>query len=134
MYIGLLHHLVNMDLLLTSSSSDSSSDEELLGAVGIKRVLRAPKFPFEYFNDSEFHMRYRSRKETVMRLEEYIGHNIQPATHRNQSVSAINQILVTLRFLATGAVQILLGDDMNFHKTTVCRIVQGDTSNCCPSR
>ena len=69
-------------------------------------------------------MQYRLRKETVMRLEEYIGHNIEPGTHRNQCVSAVNQILVTLRFLATGAFQILLGDSMNFYKTTVCHIVQ----------
>ena len=121
---------------LSSSSSSSltlsdrdpfSSDEEdlnLLGAVAMQRVFRAPKHPFEYFNDVEFQKRYRLQKQTVMRLVNHIGQNIEPVTRRNQSITAINQILITLRFLATGSFYILLGDDMNVHKSTTCRIIK----------
>ena len=96
----------------------------VLAALPTPRVFHVPKDSFEQYNDTEFQLRYRVRKHTVMRLCYLIGNYITPETHRNQSTSSLNQILITLRFLATGAFQILLGYDMNVHISTICRIIQ----------
>lgn len=127
-----------MEIISTSSSSsssssssfettDSSSEEENLAVLGavtrLRRVFRVATHPFDEYDESEFHMRFRLKKQTVMSLLQQIGHNFEPITNRNQSISSINQLLVTLRFLATGAYQILLGDDMHIHKSTTCRII-----------
>lgn len=46
---------------------------------------------------------------------------------RNNSVSPINQLLATLRFYATGAHLLSIGDYIQADKATVCRIVKKTT-------
>ena len=107
------------------SSAESSEEEmfDLLAALSMPRIFLPPKHPFEIYDDDEFQMRYRLNKNSVTMLVNLIGHNIEPRTHRNQLINSVNQILIALRFLATGSFQIVLSDNMNIHKTTVCRIV-----------
>jgi len=42
---------------------------------------------------------------------------------RNDCLSPLNQLLVTLRFYATGTFQLVIGDTFSISKATVCRIV-----------
>ena len=42
---------------------------------------------------------------------------------RNQCITARNQLLVTLRFYATGSFQLVVADTFHIDKSTVCRIV-----------
>jgi len=44
-------------------------------------------------------------------------------TKRNQPVSALNQLLITLRFYATGGFLLTIADMFGVDKSTVCRIV-----------
>lgn len=44
-------------------------------------------------------------------------------SERNQALSPMNQLLVTLRFYATGTFQLVVGDTFSVNKGTVCRIV-----------
>ncbi|KAJ8965268.1 hypothetical protein NQ317_005145 [Molorchus minor] len=67
-------------------STDSSKDYELH-----RRVQ---------WSDEEFRMRFRLSKDTVTMIEQRIGNNIGPTSERNHAVTAMQQILLVLRFCA----------------------------------
>ncbi|XP_063931798.1 putative nuclease HARBI1 [Zophobas morio] len=116
-----------MELARVFESSSSSSDEELgdlLVVVDRVKVFRDRRNPFEIYSEAEFRDRYRFYKDTVRHIITLIEDNIAPMTLRNCSLSPADQLLIALRFYATGAFQILVGDDYGVHKSTVCRVVQ----------
>jgi len=43
-------------------------------------------------------------------------------------ISPVNQLLLTLRFYATGSFQLVVGDTFGVHKSTVCRVVHRVTA------
>ena len=50
---------------------------------------------------------------------------ISTTTNRSQPVSVTKQVLITLRFLASGTFQQVTGDTISgLHKSTVCRIIR----------
>lgn len=54
---------------------------------------------------------------------------------RNHAVSPLHQLLLTLRFYATGTFQVAIGDLGGIHKSTMCRIVKRVTeaiASLCP--
>ncbi|KAK6312793.1 hypothetical protein J4Q44_G00161400 [Coregonus suidteri] len=58
-----------------------------------------------------------------MQLERKVGPSIKHGSDRNTAVPPLLQLLVTLRFYATGCFQMVDGDLFGLHKSTVCRIV-----------
>lgn len=76
------------------------------------------------FDEREFKIRFRLGKDIVMDILRQIGPQLEHVTQRNMAISALIQILITLRFYATGAFQLVIGDLFNVHKSTVCRIVK----------
>ncbi|KAK4876009.1 hypothetical protein RN001_012431 [Aquatica leii] len=87
------------------------------------RVFRNRNHPLQIYDNYEFKQRYRLDKETVIEIAEIIGHQLESATLRNQPLSAMNKILICLRFFATGSFQQVLADQINVSQPTVSRIV-----------
>ncbi|KAK4875479.1 hypothetical protein RN001_011901 [Aquatica leii] len=109
----------------TTSSSSASFDEELdriMELVPEIRQVRSRRDPFNLFDNREFKERYRFSKQTVNQLLYIIGENLINV-QKNNEVTPINQLLIILRYYATGSFQQVLGDHINVHKSTVCRIV-----------
>ncbi|KAJ8911563.1 hypothetical protein NQ315_007944 [Exocentrus adspersus] len=123
---------------MESSESSISSDEEFLEIarhIERPRVYRERENQFEKYSESEFRNRFRLTKENVNILVELIEDNIPIISYRGNTLSIMEQILISLRFYATGSFQILIGDDCNIHKTTVCRVVKKVTreiARLCP--
>ena len=75
-------------------------------------LYRAPRrqferfVPLEYYDENEFVERFRVTKTEIRRLEGLIGH-IQEAEHVNRgtNITPMEQLLVTIRYLATGCFQ-----------------------------
>lgn len=109
---------------LSSSSSEDNNDHELPRRVRRIRFIREREDPFILLNDFEFKCRFRLNKQTVTFLVHTIGNAIQPNTHRNKSLDAQSQILIALRFYATGSFLQLIGDYIHVHKSTISRIIQ----------
>ena len=84
--------------------------------------------PFEELSDIKFQERFRLSKPTVSYLLQQISEHLTYPTNRNHPVSPMNRLLTTLRFYATGAFNILIGDTANVHKTTVARIIHDVSS------
>lgn len=114
------------DLLWRESSSDDfeSEDENIQVRSRAPRNFRLRFNNFQRWNDEEFKMRFRLSKETVAMLEERFGEVIAPKTKRNHAISAMDQILLVLRFCATGCMLQTIGDFCGIHKSTAGQIVK----------
>jgi hypothetical protein len=93
-----------------SNLSLSSADEDEERIPRRRRALRDRINPFDLFDEQEFKMRFRFEKQTILWLCDLIGPEIEPIIRRRKPVTALNQILLTMRYLATGGFQQLLGD------------------------
>ncbi|PSN41061.1 putative nuclease HARBI1 [Blattella germanica] len=58
-----------------------------------------------------------------MILFQTIGDLIQYATRRNHAVEPLHQLLLALRFFASGCMLITVGDFWGIHKSTASRII-----------
>jgi hypothetical protein len=78
-----------------------------------------------YYSDEELVRRYRFGRQTIRYITRLVEDEIGPATNRSQPVSAIQQVLITLRYLASGSFQQVTGDTIaGLDKSTVCRIIR----------
>lgn len=109
------------DLSSLTSLSDTDSDDQMVPTV---RIFRDTTNAFEMYDDINFAMRFRFTKQSVMDLLHLFGALIEPQTFRNKSICARDQLLITLRFYATGAFYKIVGDCFNVDAGSVCRIVR----------
>lgn len=73
--------------------------------------------------EMEIIQRYRFDMNGILYLEQLIGNGITPKVNRNNAISARQKILITLRYLATGPIQL---NDSDLHKVsqpTVSRVL-----------
>ncbi len=98
-------------------------DEQFARAMRRERVFQDRANPFE-MHPEDFRRRYRFTKETVRYIIELIEVDIRPVTKRSHAIQADLQVLITLRFFATGAFQMTIGDVIHIHQSTVSRIVR----------
>ena len=92
--------------------SSEDSDDELIEvlvqylemeSMRRPRTLRDQGDPITDYDDIDFRMRYRLPKEAVRQLMQRIGDELSHHHNRHAQVSPINQLLLTLRFYATGS-------------------------------
>ncbi|KOB64434.1 hypothetical protein OBRU01_23595, partial [Operophtera brumata] len=117
---------MNSDSGILNTSSSSESDVEVMefiSSISVPRNLRQRRNPFEMFSDEEFISRYRFNKHTVIHVSDIISTALAPLTHRKYTLSVLEQIFITLRYYATETFQVMVGDDINVHKSTVSRVV-----------
>ncbi len=89
-----------------------------------QRKLRDRLNPIEFCDAAEFLSRYQFTKDTVIELNRKIGPTVRHSSGRNAAVPPMLQVLVALRFYATGCFQRVDGDLFGIHNSTVCRIVR----------
>lgn len=77
-----------------------------------------------YWDDIDFRIRFRISKNTFQHLLALIEENIRYPTNRNHALNPFEQLLVCLRFYATGSFLISIGDFSAIHKSTVCLITR----------
>ena len=81
--------------------------------------------PFAAYTDSELRARYRFGRAGIEYIVGLVADDISPGTERNHSLSATMQVLVTLRFLASGSFLQVIGDTfLSYDKSTVSRVVR----------
>ncbi|XP_049699813.2 putative nuclease HARBI1 [Helicoverpa armigera] len=89
-----------------------------------ERIIRPRPDHFRIWDSKEFHRRFRLRKESVQYLLSLIENKIKHQTERNQCISPMLQLLIALRFYATGSFYITVGDFGGIHSSTMCRIIK----------
>ena len=91
-----------------------------------QRIFRDRTDPFDELDDIEFRKRYRFSKNTTKYILKEIENDedLCRLTRRNQSLPSHFQLLLALRYYATGGYQLTVGDTCNLHQTTVSKIVK----------
>nr|CAI5826157.1 unnamed protein product [Callosobruchus analis] len=70
-----------------------------------------------------FFKRFRLLKNTVLHVLELIEEQLEYPHDLNNSVSPINQLLMTLRFYASSGHVSQVADFMGMHESTACRVI-----------
>lgn len=103
----------------------------LLGGLGLmpaarrkERTFRLPDdFSLDDFTDEELRSRYRFGRESIEFLSELLRDDLERDTSRNHALSTTVQVLVALRFFASGSFLQVIGDTLGLSKSTVSRII-----------
>ena len=74
-------------------------------------------------SDKEMASRYRFTNYGIDCLEELLQDQLERPTNRNKALTVRQMLLLTLRYLASGAFFSLIGDSMGYHRCTVSRVV-----------
>jgi hypothetical protein len=77
----------------------------------------------EDLSDFEILQRYRLNKNGILFLNKELSDVIDPNTKRNHSLSGLHKILITLRYLATGSIQLNYADVHGVSQPTVSRVI-----------
>ena len=73
--------------------------------------------------DDELRSRYRFGRESIEVLVDLLRDDLERATARNHALSTTVQVLVALRFFASGSFLQVIGDTIGLSKSTVSRII-----------
>ncbi|KAG5863175.1 hypothetical protein JTB14_018831 [Gonioctena quinquepunctata] len=87
-----------------------------------RRIFLRPNY-YEEMSQMDFFRRFRLTKPTVMTLLTQIENQLEYPDDRNNSLSPMNQLLLTLRFYASSGHMIQTADFMNVHVSTVSRVI-----------
>lgn len=79
---------------------------------------------FITLSDEQFKSRFRFTKESVRFIFNKIKPKLTCRIQRRDCISPMLQLLIALRFYATGSFQAVVGDTVNVSKATVCRVVE----------
>ena len=90
-----------------------------------ERVFRDRSNPFEVYSDAELLKKYRFHREGLRYLIDILDDGLAPKTLRNHAICKELKVFIGLRYLASGAHQSLVGDEMAIKVTqpTVSRCV-----------
>lgn len=79
--------------------------------------------PLENLSDAEIWDRYRFSANTIMYIVDLIRPHIVSTTRRSMALSPLLQVLLALRFYATGAYFSLVGDSLGVSKCATTKAV-----------
>ncbi|RVE41429.1 hypothetical protein evm_013923 [Chilo suppressalis] len=74
------------------------------------RVFQLCRNYYEEYDEESFKTRFRLSKSSALDVLQLIEHQLEFPNDKNNSLSPINQLLLTLRFYATGCHQLTIGD------------------------
>ncbi|KAK3920195.1 Putative nuclease [Frankliniella fusca] len=105
---------------LTLDDSDSEDD----APARRPRLIKERMLHFDDLDDVAFMKRFRLSKEGALYVLEKIAIKLEfRSFEKNQSVAPVNQLLLCLRFYATGCTQLSAGDFCGVSESTANRIV-----------
>jgi len=75
------------------------------------------------FTDEELRARYRFRRESILFITDLVAGDISRNTQRNHALLPLHQVLIALRFYASGSFLQVIGDTFVVDKSTVSRVI-----------
>ncbi|XP_041369529.1 putative nuclease HARBI1 [Gigantopelta aegis] len=117
-----------MDVLRQLQHLQRVQDINYNRAMRRERVFRDCDNPFDRLSDECFRMRFRLSKNTVRVVTDMVRADIEQPTRRNHAVPCELQVLLALRFYATGGFQLTMADLHGLSQTTVCTVLKRVTN------
>ena len=75
------------------------------------------------YSDEELRVRYRFRRESILFITNLVAGDISRNTQRNHALPPLLQVLIALRFYASGSFLQVIGDTFGVDKSTVSRAI-----------
>jgi len=88
-----------------------------------QREFRSIGFTIDGYTDEELRATYRFGKESIQYITNLLADNLRRKTNRNHPLSALQQVLISLRFYASGSFLQVAGDTVGVNKLTVSQVV-----------
>lgn len=82
-------------------------------------------------SDEELRQRYRFGREGILFVSNLLHDDLVRETNRNHSLSVEQQVMIALRFYASGSFLQVIGDTLGLDKSTVSRVVTAVTESLC---
>ena len=84
-----------------------------------RRFRAGSQFEIDRFTDDELLARYRFGRESIMFITNLVARDISRNTRRNHALHPLHQVLIALRFYASGSFLQVIADTFGFDKSTV---------------
>lgn len=94
-----------------------------------ERIFRDIDNPLDYLNDDAVVSKYRLSRPLIINLCNMFGDRLQRPTARSRALPVSLQVMVALRFYATGSFQAVIGDVHNISRASVSRVIS-DMNQC----
>ena len=93
--------------------------------IHVRRVrhLRDSFNLLEEYDDEAFRLRFRLRKDSVSDLVKILEKGLEHQTRRGLPLTPMQQVLIALRFYATGTFQRVIGDLFGVSVFAACRVI-----------
>ena len=91
------------------------------------RTINIWKDPLEQYSNAELIERFRLDRQSIVNLAREIEPHLTVSTYKGRSLSSILQLVITLRYLASGDMQRTVGDSVNVSQSAVSRAVASVT-------
>ena len=75
------------------------------------------------YSDEELRVRYRFRRESILFITNLVAGDISRNTRRNHALPPLLQVLIALRFYASGSFLQVIGDTFGVDKSTVSQAI-----------
>ena len=87
------------------------------------RVFRDRSHPLEIYSDEKVFKKFRFRRHEILELTNRVRDGLVFHVQRKGALTPLLQVLLGLRFYATGAIQDAVGDLIGVEQPTVSRVV-----------
>ena len=90
-------------------------------AIRRNRISRDRTHPLglEIYNDEQIYTKFRFYRHLILQLTDEVGNEMEFVLSRKGSLTPILQVLLTLRFYATGTLQNVIGELLGVDQSTV---------------
>ena len=75
------------------------------------------------YTDEELRARYRFGRQSILYITNLLARDLRRSTARNHALTPLHQVLIALRFFASGSFLQVIGDTVGVDKSTVSRAV-----------
>lgn len=135
--ISSISSISSLSSISSISLFESSSEDEYYEEINLSnnsephihisgsQQMKKPRIQSDFFKltEKEFKERFRLNKKTVTYLFNLIGKKLEHYSDRNNPVSPMNQLLITLRYYSCGSCTTVMESDFSVTKSTITRIV-----------
>lgn len=94
-----------------------------------ERVFRDRTNPFDVYSDDELYQRFRFPRNIILTIVDLVSDDLAHPTVRNMSLPPLLQVLIGLRYYASGSYLRVIGDTFCVDISTVSRCVDNITNS-----
>ena len=88
-----------------------------------ERVFRDRKNPLDFLNDEDLYKAFRFHRNELLALCDELSADIEYISNRRGALLPVMQLLIALRFYATGTFQAVIGEMFGVNQSTASRTV-----------